>query len=81
VAKGCVELEQDARCKETASAFLLESMHLDGRSLNSILGQEGGDLGALISLKLDDLSHLLIVDEGAIAGEFLPSFRSQNILS
>jgi len=46
-------------------------MHLDGGFLQAILDEEGGDLGTLVSLKLDDLAHLLIVDECTVASEFL----------
>lgn len=69
------------RCKEPASTSPLKSVHLDRSFLNSILGQEGGNLGALISLKLDDLSHLLVVDESAVAGKFLLGFKHQDMLS
>ena len=33
--------------------------------------EEVADLDALVALELDDLPHLLVVDEGAVAGEFL----------
>lgn len=46
-------------------------MHLDGRLLYSIFAKEVGNLGALIPLELDDLSHFLIVDESSVASEFL----------
>ena len=46
-------------------------MHLDGGFLQTILNEEGGDLGTLISLELDDLAHFLIVDKSAVASEFL----------
>jgi hypothetical protein len=49
-------------------------MHLDGGFLQAILDEEGGDLGTLISLKLDDLSHFLIVYKSAVASEFLSRF-------
>ena len=49
----------------------LETMHLDGGFLQTILDEEGGDLGTLISLELDDLAHFLIVDKSAVASEFL----------
>lgn len=48
-----------------------ESVYLDGGLLDPILGQKRRDLDALITLQLDDLAHLLVVDEGAVAGEFL----------
>jgi len=49
----------------------LETMHLDGGFLQAILDEEGGDLGALVSLELDDLAHLLIIDKSTIASKFL----------
>lgn len=49
----------------------LETMHLDGGFLQAIVDEEGGDLGTLISLELDDLAHFLIVDKSAVASEFL----------
>ena len=49
----------------------LESMDLDGRLLQAILDEECRDLRALVSLKLDDLAHLFIINESSIAGEFL----------
>lgn len=52
----------------------LETMHLDGGFLQAILDEEGGDLGTLISLELDDLSHFLIVYKSAVASEFLLRF-------
>ena len=47
-------------------------MHLDGGLLQTIVDEEGGDLGTLISLELDDLAHFLIVDKSTVASEFLP---------
>ena len=38
---------------------------------DSLLGEHGEDLGALISLELNDLTHFLILNEGAVASEFL----------
>lgn len=52
-------------------------MNLDGRLLNPILGEEVGNLGALVSLKLDDLTHLLIVDKSSVARKFLLRFQYQ----
>jgi hypothetical protein len=46
-------------------------VHLDGGFLQTILDKEGGDLGTLISLELDDLAHFLIVDKSAVASKFL----------
>ena len=46
-------------------------MHLDGGFLQAILDEEGGDLGTLVSLELDNLAHFLIIDKSAVASEFL----------
>ena len=51
-------------------------MYLDSRFFDTILDEEIGDLAALVSLELDDLTHLLVVNESAIAGEFLFAFIS-----
>ena len=48
-------------------------MHLDSGFLQAILDEEGGDLGTLISLELDDLAHFLIVDKSAVTSKFLLS--------
>jgi len=55
----------------TYGMWSLETMHLDGGLLQAILDEEGGDLGTLVSLELDDLAHFLIVDKSAVASEFL----------
>jgi len=46
-------------------------VHLYRGLVQSIFRQERGNLDALIALELDDLPHLLVVDKGAVAGEFL----------
>lgn len=46
-------------------------MHLDDIFLDTFIDKEVRHLGALISLKLYDLACLLIVDDCAVAGEFL----------
>lgn len=46
-------------------------MQLDGLLVYTVLGEEIGDLESLIALKLDDLTHLLILDKCAVAGKFL----------
>ena len=46
-------------------------MHLDGGFLQTILDEEVGDLGTLVSLELNDLAHFLIVDKSTVASEFL----------
>lgn len=42
----------------------------DGQSCGKCV-QEHGDLLALITLKLNHLAHLLIVNDGAVAGKLL----------
>ena len=46
-------------------------MDLDGRLLQAVLDEESRDLGTLVALQLDDLTHLLVLDKGAVAGELL----------
>ena len=50
-----------------------EPVNLDSRLRDPFLGEEIRYLESLITLELDDLTHLLVVDEGAVAGEFLIS--------
>jgi len=52
----------------------LETVNLDGRFLYPIFNQEVGDVGTLISLELDNLTHFLIVNNGSVAGEFFLEF-------
>jgi hypothetical protein len=49
----------------------LETVNFDRGGRNTLLGEEGGDLLALVALKLNDLPHLLVVDERAVACELL----------
>jgi len=46
-------------------------MYFDGGLVDLVLDEERRDLGTLIALQLDNLAHLLVVDERAIASEFL----------
>lgn len=48
-----------------------ETVQFDGVLRDSFFCQEVGDFHPLITLQLDDLTHLLVVDECAIASEFL----------
>lgn len=48
-----------------------ESVHLYGRLLDTIVDEEVGDLGTLITLQLNDLAHLFVFDEGAVASKLL----------
>lgn len=48
-----------------------EPVHLDGGPGDTFFSKEGEYLGPLITLELDDLAHLFVLDEGAVAGEFL----------
>jgi len=53
----------------------LETMDLDGLGIQLetlfLIGEEFLNIFTLISLKLDHLSHLSIIDNGAIASKFL----------
>jgi hypothetical protein len=55
-------------------------VNLNGGLFHPIFNQEGGDLGALISLELDDLTHLLVVNERSITGEFLKTRSDEQIM-
>jgi hypothetical protein len=50
----------------------LEPMKLDRGLGDTLFYEERGYLGPLVTLELDDLTHLVIVDKSAIASEFLP---------
>ena len=50
-------------------------MQLDGIPRNTLFGEEVGYLGPLITLKLDNLTHLFVVDDGTVAGKFLRNAR------
>jgi hypothetical protein len=44
---------------------------LDGRLLQAVLDEKSRDLGTLVALQLDDLTHLLVLNKGAVAGKLL----------
>jgi hypothetical protein len=46
-------------------------VHLDRLLGKALFNQELLDLGPLVSLKLNDLAELFVVDERAVTGEFL----------
>lgn len=46
-------------------------MHLNSALVDPVLDEERRDLDTLVTLQLDDLAHLLVVDERAIASKFL----------
>ncbi len=46
-------------------------MHLYSGLVHSVIDQERRDLGTLVSLELNDLAHLLVIDDSTVAGEFL----------
>lgn len=48
-------------------------MQLDGVLRDALFGEEVSYLDPLITLKLDDLTHFLVVNEVTVAGEFLCS--------
>lgn len=49
----------------------LESVQLDCALGDTLLREECGHLEPLISLKLDHLPEFVVIDESAVAGEFL----------
>ena len=59
----------------------LKPMQLDGSLGDPFLGQEVRDLETLIALKLKDLTHFVVIDESAIACEFLGSGQSERLLN
>jgi hypothetical protein len=46
-------------------------VHFDDVPRDTLLSEEGGYFDPLITLQLDNLTHLLVVNEGAVTGEFL----------
>lgn len=48
---------------------------------DSLLEEDLEDLGALVSLELDDGAHLLIVDERAVARELLCKHPTERVVS
>ena len=48
-----------------------ETVDLDRSSRDALFSEECLDLLTLITLELDDLASLLIIDEGTVAGKFL----------
>jgi len=48
-----------------------EPVQLDGGLWDPLFSEEVGDLDPLITLKLDDLTHLLVVNESTVASKFL----------
>ena len=62
------------KCANTTGELLSplsESVHLDRGPRDSLFDKEVGNLGALVSLELDDLTGLFVVDKCAVASEFL----------
>lgn len=49
----------------------LETVDLDRSPIHAVLNEERRDLCTLITLELDNLAHLLVVDKSAVAGELL----------
>ena len=54
-------------------------MQLDGVLRDTLLGQEVLNLDPLITLELDDLASLLVLNDGTVASEFL-SDRAKSVL-
>lgn len=62
-------------------AIVLETVDLDvGLGSDSFLHDESGNLLALVTLKLDHLSEVLVVNNGTVACEFLLEGLQQLLL-
>jgi hypothetical protein len=64
-----IDSAKDRQNTDTVSA--LETVNLDRRLRDALLDEERGDLLALVALELDDLPHLRVLDERAVARELL----------
>jgi hypothetical protein len=64
-----IDRAKDRQNTDTVSA--LETVNLDRRLRDALLDEERGDLLALVALELDDLPHLRVLDERAVARELL----------
>ena len=53
-------------------------MNLDSGLGDAFLDQERGDLQPLVALELDDLTSLLIINKGTVAGKFLHGVETEN---
>jgi len=71
--KNCTddEGEQDHTVLPDSLMPYLEPMELDSVSRDTLFGEEICNLDPLVTLKLNDLTHLLIVNEVAVARELL----------
>ena len=49
----------------------LETVNLDGALRDTLLDKERGDLQPLVTLELNDLAGLLIINQSTVTGEFL----------
>ena len=56
-------------------------MELDRGLGNTLLREERGYLCPLVTLELDDLAHLLVVNEGAVTSELLGTMVRQRMES
>jgi hypothetical protein len=68
--RGPVLNKHTSLCEDTACVTHLDGLRIKTKAL-LLVGQEVLDILALISLELDDLTHLGVCDYGSIAGEFL----------
>ena len=76
--KNCTdEEEQDHAVPPDPLMPCLEPMQLNSVFRDALFGEEIGNLDPLVTLKLNDLTHLLIVNEIAVASKFLQNLVSQ----
>lgn len=66
--------EQDHIVPPNPPMSHLEPMQLDSVPRDALFNEEVCNLDPLITLKLNNLTHLLIVNEVAVASEFLQRF-------
>ena len=46
-------------------------MQLDHALWKTLFGKECGNLESLVALKLNNLTHLFVIDESSVTGKFL----------
>ena len=72
---------QDSVSKPKRKENQSETVDLDGVLGDTLFNKEGENLGALVSLELDDLACLFVVHKCAVASEFLRADKSAQQLT
>jgi len=80
--KNCVdnEGERDHAIPPGSPMPYLEPMQLDGVPRDALFDEEVGNLDPLVTLKLNDLTHLRIVNEVAVASKLLQQFGQPTLI-